>query len=79
MLNPQTITDRLDQYSKALADDKGAIAFKIRLEIERHCVDDLRALLAENTTLRNELCLRCGLYRNAHNGACNGCRWHKED
>lgn len=24
---------------------------------------------------RNELCFRCGEYRNRHNGACNGCRW----
>lgn len=23
----------------------------------------------------NELCLRCGDYRNEHNGACDGCRW----
>jgi len=32
-------------------------------------------LEAENKTLRNELCLKCGLYREAHAGACNGCRW----
>jgi len=24
---------------------------------------------------RNELCLRCGNYHEAHNGACEGCRW----
>lgn len=24
---------------------------------------------------RNELCLKCGAYRNAHTGACDGCRW----
>ena len=24
---------------------------------------------------RNELCLKCGRYRESHNGACNGCRW----
>jgi len=24
---------------------------------------------------RNELCLRCGEYKHAHEGACNGCRW----
>lgn len=24
---------------------------------------------------RNELCLRCGDYKNAHKGACDGCRW----
>ena len=25
--------------------------------------------------LRNELCLRCGDYKRAHLGACDGCRW----
>lgn len=24
---------------------------------------------------RNELCYRCGLYREAHLGACNACRY----
>ena len=25
----------------------------------------------------NELCLKCGNYREEHNGACDGCRWLK--
>ena len=25
--------------------------------------------------MRNELCYLCGKYREAHNGACDGCRW----
>lgn len=24
---------------------------------------------------RNELCLKCGSYREKHLGACDGCRW----
>ena len=28
-------------------------------------------------TMRNELCLKCGKYKEAHNGACDGCRWGK--
>ena len=24
---------------------------------------------------RNELCLRCGQYKQRHMGACDGCRW----
>lgn len=27
---------------------------------------------------RNELCEKCGLYHNAHEGACNGCKWNEE-
>lgn len=30
-------------------------------------------------TLRNELCLRCGKYRQAHKGACKNCRWREEE
>lgn len=25
----------------------------------------------------NELCLKCGSYRDEHLGACDGCRWKK--
>ena len=49
-------------------------------------IDELRMALAsackerdelkkELAAMRNELCLLCGKYREAHNGACNGCRW----
>ena len=24
---------------------------------------------------RNELCIKCGRYHEAHKGACDGCRW----
>lgn len=30
---------------------------------------------SELKTCRNELCLRCGNYKNSHRGACDGCRW----
>lgn len=33
---------------------------------------------AERDVMRNELCFKCGKYRDAHNGACDGCRWKKE-
>ena len=49
-------------------------------------IDGLRTLwnklVAENRKLtrelrdcQNELCLKCGEYKERHNGACNGCRW----
>ena len=51
-------------------------------------IDDLRMALAsackerdelkkELAAMRNELCYKCGNYREAHNGACDGCRWRK--
>ena len=33
------------------------------------------ALQTELRDCRNELCLRCGSYREKHLGACDGCRW----
>ena len=32
-------------------------------------------LLSELRVCRNELCLRCGQYKQRHLGACDGCRW----
>ena len=46
-------------------------------------LEELRAQLTAShrsaQDARNELCQKCGRYREAHNGACNGCKWHKED
>ena len=37
--------------------------------------DAIEKLSAERKTAVNELCLRCGNYREAHLGACDDCRW----
>ena len=37
--------------------------------------DLIEAQAKEIDALRNELCLKCGNYTLAHEGACNGCRW----
>ena len=42
-------------------------------------IENLRKQLeqtrSELAAMRNELCYMCGKYREAHNGACDGCRW----
>ncbi len=42
-------------------------------------IENLQARLAASRRraqdARNELCLKCGRYRDAHKGACDGCRW----
>lgn len=44
---------------------------------------DLKAraesLKADLKDCRNELCLRCGQYKTAHLGSCNGCRWRADN
>ena len=37
----------------------------------------IEAQAKEIDALRNELCLKCGNYTLAHEGACNGCRWRR--
>ena len=39
--------------------------------------DLIEARAKEIDALRNELCLKCGKYMLAHEGACNGCRWRR--
>ena len=39
--------------------------------------DLIEAQAKEIDWLRNELCLKCGNYTLAHEGACNGCRWRR--
>ena len=39
--------------------------------------DRIEAQAKEIDTLRNELCLKCGNYTLAHEGAGNGCRWRR--
>lgn len=36
---------------------------------------DMENQLSDLTDCVNELCYRCGQYKKAHDGACNGCRW----
>ena len=56
---------------------------KIRMALASACKerDELKKQLHEAKSelgaMRNELCCKCGKYRDAHNGACDGCRWEK--
>ena len=49
---------------------------ELRMALASACEerDELKKQLHE---AKNELCCKCGKYREAHNGACNGCRWEK--
>ena len=60
----------------ALADEKHNAAFiaASRTLVLQLC-DALEKSQKDMATLRNELCLKCGKYHNAHLGACDECRW----
>ena len=62
------------------ASDRAALVAeieKLRKQLEQTQAerDELKMKLA---AMRNELCYLCGKYREAHNGACDGCRWRKD-
>lgn len=46
-----------------------------RQEILKQSANAMERLSAELKLCRNELCLKCGEYKNRHKGACDGCRW----
>ena len=48
---------------------------RLRMALASACKerDESRKELHE---AKNELCCKCGNYREAHNGACDGCRWN---
>lgn len=47
--------------------------------VDVECVIALKDELSETKmqlrNARNELCLKCGRYHDAHKGACDGCKW----
>jgi len=55
---------------------EAAIYTMLTPEARRSEPDELNSKLRRNLKdCRNELCLRCGEYRTAHLGSCDGCRW----
>ena len=64
------LIERLHGTMECLGLDKKSCVYEAAKVIEQ--------LIKERDTLRNELCLRCGEYTEAHNGACDGCRWRAE-
>lgn len=59
------LINRLSRYSKQCLTERTDPDFADGVEEAKR---DLR-------DLRNELCLKCGDYKRAHLGACDGCRW----
>ena len=66
--------DALNAVIKDLTDLPGGTA----PDVSMHVMTLVGVITNTESDLRdcvNELCLKCGCYREAHLGACNGCRW----
>lgn len=54
--------------------DENSISAARELEMDG-LSEKLKASERMARNARNELCLKCGRYHEAHNGACDGCKW----
>ena len=59
---------------RELNDERALLAAKETQELKSRA----EKAEAELKNARNELCLKCGKYHEAHNGACEGCRWENK-
>ena len=61
----------LEQYPEALLDVNGL------LDVAVSKTNKVLRLKEELHAMKNELCQYCGKYKQAHEGACDGCRWRE--
>ena len=43
----------------------------------KYAADAIEQLVTDRNAARNELCGYCGQYKEAHTGACDGCKWRE--
>lgn len=55
--------------------DKIAFILKPLYEYIESSEAEIKSLRTQLRNARNELCYKCGRYHEAHNGACDGCKW----
>ena len=67
----KSITDMVEQHK-----DTTGKAVRIGMELTQ-LIGRINETETELKDCVNELCLTCGLYEKAHQGACDGCRWLK--
>ena len=69
-------TDKANQAIAKMHETRSELDAAVRgQETLQNALEEVKA---DRDVLRNELCCKCGNYREAHNGACDGCRWKKE-
>ena len=65
----------LEPYEMSTHDIRTAIKKLADYEDTGMSPDELNDLRRDLRVCSNELCLKCGDYKMAHKGACDGCRW----
>ena len=69
-----TICERLAKY-----EDTGLMPGDVKelLDMATSKTNKVLRLKDELHAMKNELCQYCGKYKQAHEGACDGCRWRE--
>lgn len=84
-LTPKDVTDMMAANGNAICE---IVKLKEKLQGAKNAVEQYAAinetlfdsnmkLGADRKALINELCQYCGKYKQAHEGACDGCRWRE--
>ena len=84
-LTPNDVTDMMAANGNAICE---IVKLKEELQGAKNAVEQYAAinetlfdsnmkLGADRKALINELCQYCGKYKQAHDGACDGCRWRE--
>ena len=87
---PKVLSDHLDpDFANAvyeavgvlMADEQWELRLNEEIELLRKELSVARRIkdfaMANLADCKNELCERCGKYKESHLGACDGCRWEK--
>ena len=74
-MNIEQIRARLASAKENVKADPFYVGTSVYIADVEELLDQLAEYQRREKAARNELCLKCGLYHDAHNGACDGCRW----
>ena len=71
--------ERKNEYVNALIAENERLQKQLATYEDIGTVEELQRLVTDNYNLRNELCQKCGRYKEAHSGACNSCKWRAKE
>ena len=75
-MNDQNLVNALREHAEWARENEWETPITLGDDLTK-AADQIEAQAKEIDALRNELCLKCGNYTQAHEGACNGCRWRR--
>lgn len=80
------VGERLKQYEDLGRTPESIVGMNAGAQSARRTIEQLESinellfcaverLISDSSSLLGDLCQLCGKYKNAHEGACDGCRW----